>query len=70
MILALGWTNLSLISLSVAIVILARWCRTISGRLNTLEMWMTITDQKINPNKRIFDYTDKGLRNELHNQDS
>ena len=45
----LFWHNLSIISLSIGMVILAKWCATLSHNLRTLELWVILNDRKINP---------------------
>lgn len=66
MIEAFDWTKFSLISLCVGNVILTRWIYQLFYRIEALEMWVINAEQQINREKRIIDYTNKGLRNELH----
>jgi hypothetical protein len=43
------WHNFSLIWLSIGMVILARWCRSLSRDLRCVELWIILNDRKINP---------------------
>ncbi len=62
----LMWINFSVIFCSISVIIFGRWLRNISKRMNQLELVVMLINSR--SNQQLFDYTEEGLKNELHNE--